>query len=160
VGWADAPQQRRCGRVSGDCTWLQSERISSEVPPSRAVEIGPAATSVIDELLAHHVLFLLRATQGVFDLANHDPARIEAACAKITTATDSLYRTIKGSSPPAPRPIPPPPARPVTPEPAHTGTGPRNCPSTSSPALRHRPRPRTQATTTATTAPSSAKDAS
>lgn len=64
-------------------------RISSEVPPSRAVEIGPAATSVIDELLAHHVLFLLRVTQGVLDLAaNHDPARLEAACAKAATATD------------------------------------------------------------------------
>jgi hypothetical protein len=63
----------------------------------RAAETGPATTSVIEELLAHNALFRLRAAQGVLGLADkHDPARLEAACAKATAAGDPSYRTIKG----------------------------------------------------------------
>jgi transposase len=63
----------------------------------RATDIGPAATGVIDELLAENALFRLRAAQGVLGLADkHDPARLEAACAKATAAGDPSYRTIKG----------------------------------------------------------------
>jgi hypothetical protein len=63
----------------------------------RAAEIGPAATAVIGELLAQNALFRLRAAQGVLGLADkHDPARLEAACAKATAAGDPSYRTIKG----------------------------------------------------------------
>jgi transposase len=62
-----------------------------------AAEIGPAATAVIGELLAENALFRLRAAQGVLGLADkHDPARLEAACAKATAAGDPSYRTIKG----------------------------------------------------------------
>ena len=63
----------------------------------RAAEIGPACVAVIDELLAENALFRLRAAQGVLGLADkHDPARLEAACAKATAAGDPSYRTIKG----------------------------------------------------------------
>jgi transposase len=63
----------------------------------RAAEIGPAATAVIGELLAENALFRLRAAQGVLGLADkHEPARLEAACAKATAAGDPSYRTIKG----------------------------------------------------------------
>jgi hypothetical protein len=63
----------------------------------QAAEIGPAATAVIGELLADNALFRLRAAQGVLGLADrHDPARLEAACAKATAAGDPSYRTIKG----------------------------------------------------------------
>ena len=66
------------------------------VPPPRS-EIGPATAAVIDELLAEHALFRLRAAQGVLGLADrHDPARLEAACATATTAGDPSYRTVKG----------------------------------------------------------------
>ena len=63
----------------------------------RAAEIGPACVAVIDGLLAENALFRLRAAQGVLGLADkHDPARLEAACAKATAAGDPSYRTIKG----------------------------------------------------------------
>jgi hypothetical protein len=63
----------------------------------QAADIGPAAVVVIDELLADNALFRLRAAQGVIGLADkHNPARLEAACAKATTAGDPSYRTIKG----------------------------------------------------------------
>lgn len=63
----------------------------------QAAEIGPATTAVIGELLADNALFRLRAAQGVLGLADrHDPARLEAACAKATAAGDPSYRTIKG----------------------------------------------------------------
>jgi transposase len=63
----------------------------------RAGEIGPACQGVIGELLAENALFRLRAAQGVLGLADkHDPARLEAACAKATVAGDPSYRTIKG----------------------------------------------------------------
>ena len=52
---------------------------------------------MIEELLAENALFRLRAAQGVLGLADkHDPARLEAACAKATAAGDPSYRTIKG----------------------------------------------------------------
>mgnify|MGYP003693751043 CR=1 FL=1 len=52
---------------------------------------------MIEELLADNALFRLRAAQGVLGLADkHDPARLEAACAKATAAGDPSYRTIKG----------------------------------------------------------------
>jgi transposase len=63
----------------------------------RAGEIGPACQEVIGELLAENALFRLRAAQGVLGLADkHDPARLEAACAKATAAGDPSYRTVKG----------------------------------------------------------------
>src|SRR4051812_5409732 len=63
----------------------------------QAAGIGPAAVVVIDELLADNALFRLRAAQGVIGLADkHNPARLEAACAKATAAGDPSYRTIKG----------------------------------------------------------------
>ena len=63
----------------------------------QAADVGPAAVVVIDELLADNALFRLRAAQGVIGLADkHDPARLEAACAKATAAGDPSYRTIKG----------------------------------------------------------------
>ncbi len=63
----------------------------------RAGEIGPACQAVIGELLAENALFRLRAAQGVLGLADkHDPARLEAACAKATAAGDPSYRTVKG----------------------------------------------------------------
>ena len=52
---------------------------------------------MIEELLAENALFRLRAAQGVLGLADkHNPARLEAACAKATAAGDPSYRTIKG----------------------------------------------------------------
>src|SRR4051812_10741604 len=63
----------------------------------QAAAIGPAAVVVIGELLADNALFRLRAAQGVIGLADkHNPARLEAACAKATAAGDPSYRTIKG----------------------------------------------------------------
>jgi hypothetical protein len=63
----------------------------------RAAEIGPACEAVIGELLAENALFRLRAAQGVLGLTDkHDPARLEAACAKATAAGDPSYRTVKG----------------------------------------------------------------
>jgi hypothetical protein len=63
----------------------------------RAAEVGPACEAVIAELLAVNALFRLRAAQGVLGLADkHDPARLEAACAKATAAGDPSYRTVKG----------------------------------------------------------------
>ena len=44
-----------------------------------------------------NALFRLRAAQGVLGLGDiHTPDRLEAACAKATTAGDPSYRTIKG----------------------------------------------------------------
>lgn len=63
----------------------------------QAAGIGPACVVVIGELLADNALFRLRAAQGVLGLADkHNPARLEAACAKATAAGDPSYRTIKG----------------------------------------------------------------
>lgn len=64
---------------------------------TRAAEIGPNCTAVVDELLAVNALFRLRATQGVLGLADkHGPARLEAACAKARAVGDPTYRTIRG----------------------------------------------------------------
>ena len=58
----------------------------------RAAEIGPAGEAVLGELLAQNALFGLRAARGVLSLADqHDPARLEAACAKATAAGDPSY---------------------------------------------------------------------
>ena len=78
----------------------------------QAEGIGPACEQVIAELLADNALYRLRAAQGVIGLADrHDPARLEAACAKAITAGDPSYRTIKGilaaGTEPASRPPPP-----------------------------------------------------
>ena len=49
------------------------------------------------ELLADNALYRLRSAQGIIGLADkHDPARLEAACAKAIAAGDPSYRTIKG----------------------------------------------------------------
>jgi transposase len=63
----------------------------------QATGIGPACEQVISELLTDNALYRLRSAQGVISLADkHDPARLEAACAKAITAGDPSYRTIKG----------------------------------------------------------------
>src|SRR5260370_5709084 len=59
--------------------------------------IGPACEQVIAGLLAENALYRLRPAQGVIGLAGkHDPARLEAACAKAIAAGDPSCRTIKG----------------------------------------------------------------
>jgi hypothetical protein len=63
----------------------------------QAAGIGPACEQVIGELLADNALYRLRAAQGVVGLADrHDPARLEAACAKAVAAGDPSYRTVRG----------------------------------------------------------------
>ena len=63
----------------------------------QAAGIGPACEQVIGELLAENALYRLRSAQGVIGLADkHDPARLEAACAKAVAAGDPSYRTVKG----------------------------------------------------------------
>lgn len=63
----------------------------------QAVDIGPAATAVIAQLLEVNALFRLRAAQGILGLGNrHSPARLEAACALALQVGDPSYRTIKG----------------------------------------------------------------
>ena len=63
----------------------------------QASAIGPACEQVIAELLTDNALYRLRSAQGVIGLADkHDPARLEAACAKAITAGDPSYRTVKG----------------------------------------------------------------
>jgi hypothetical protein len=63
----------------------------------QAAGIGPACEQVIAGLLAENALYRLRSAQGVIGLADkHDPARLEAACAKAITAGDPSYRTVKG----------------------------------------------------------------
>jgi len=63
----------------------------------RAAELGPSVAAVVDELLAEPVLHRLRSAQGVLRLAErHDPARLEAACARALTVGDPAYRTVKG----------------------------------------------------------------
>jgi len=62
-----------------------------------AAAAGPACEQVIGELLAGNALYRLRSAQGIIGLADkHDPARLEAACAKALAAGDPSYRTIKG----------------------------------------------------------------
>jgi hypothetical protein len=52
---------------------------------------------VIADLLAENAIYRLRSAQGVLGLADkHDPARLEAACAKALAVGDPNYRTIKG----------------------------------------------------------------
>jgi hypothetical protein len=63
----------------------------------KAAGIGPAATKVIEAMLAENALHRLRSAQGVIGLADkHQPTRLEAACAKAIAAGDPSYRTIKG----------------------------------------------------------------
>jgi len=63
----------------------------------QAAAVGPACEQVIAGLLAGNALYRLRAAQGVVGLADrHDPARLEAACAKAIAAGDPSYRTVKG----------------------------------------------------------------
>jgi transposase len=64
---------------------------------SKAREIGPSCERVIAELLAENALYRLRSAQGVLGLADkHQPARLEAACAKALAVGDPSYKTIKG----------------------------------------------------------------
>jgi transposase len=64
---------------------------------AQAEKVGPACAGVVEALLAEEALYRLRAAQGVVGLADrHDPARLEAACAKATAAGDPSYRTVKG----------------------------------------------------------------
>jgi transposase len=63
----------------------------------RAAELGPSVVAVVDELLAEPVLHRLRSAQGVLRLAErHDPARLDAACARALAVGDPAYRTVKG----------------------------------------------------------------
>lgn len=64
---------------------------------TKAAEIGPACQRVIGELLTENALYRLRSAQGVLGLADkHQPARLEAACAKALAVGDPSYKTIKG----------------------------------------------------------------
>jgi transposase len=63
----------------------------------QAAGIGPACEELITALLEDNALYRLRAAQGVIGLADkHQPARLEAACAKAIAAGDPSYRTVKG----------------------------------------------------------------
>jgi transposase len=63
----------------------------------KATDIGPACVEVIAGLLVENALYRLRAAQGVLGLADkHNPARLEAACAKAITVGDPTYKTVKG----------------------------------------------------------------
>jgi transposase len=63
----------------------------------RAAELGPSVVGVVEALLATPVLHRLRSAQGVLRLAErHDPARLEAACARALAVDDPAYRTVKG----------------------------------------------------------------
>ncbi|MGH3327263.1 MAG: hypothetical protein ACRDPT_05605 [Streptomycetales bacterium] len=63
----------------------------------KAAEVGPACVELIAGLLAENALYRLRAAQGVLGLADkHNPARLEAACAKAITVGDPTYKTVKG----------------------------------------------------------------
>ena len=100
---------------------------------SGAAEIGPHTAAVIDELLAENALFRLRPAEDVLGLADeHEPVRLEAACATATAAGDPLYRTIKGISPQAPQPALRP-LRPATPAHPRTCTDLHSCSPTHSP---------------------------
>ncbi len=58
-----------------------------------AAEVGPACEQVIAGLLVDNALFRLRAAQGVLGLREkHNPARLEAACARATAVGDPSYR--------------------------------------------------------------------
>ena len=64
---------------------------------TQAAQTGPACQQVIAGLLTGNALYRLRSAQGVIGLADkHNPARLEAACAKAIAAGDPSYRTIKG----------------------------------------------------------------
>jgi len=63
----------------------------------RAAELGPSVAALVEALLAEPVLYRLRSAQGVLRLAErHDPARLEAACARALAVGDPAYRTVKG----------------------------------------------------------------
>jgi transposase len=63
----------------------------------RAAELGPSVAAVVEALLAEPVLYRLRSAQGVLRLADrHDPARLDAACARALAVGDPAYRTVKG----------------------------------------------------------------
>jgi hypothetical protein len=63
----------------------------------RAAELGPSVAAVVEALLAEPVLYRLRSAQGILRLADrHDPARLDAACARALQFGDPAYRTVKG----------------------------------------------------------------
>ena len=63
----------------------------------RAAELGPSVAALVEALLAEPVLYRLRSAQGVIRLADrHDPARLDAACARALQVGDPAYRTVKG----------------------------------------------------------------
>ena len=63
----------------------------------RAAELGPAVAALVDPLLARPVLARQPSPQGVIRLADrHDPARLDAACARALLVGDPAYRTVKG----------------------------------------------------------------
>ncbi|CAI7979065.1 hypothetical protein FRAHR75_570015 [Frankia sp. Hr75.2] len=65
---------------------------------AQAEKVGPACVQLVGGLLAENALYRLRAAQGVLGLADrHDPARLEAACAKALAVGDPSYRTVKGT---------------------------------------------------------------
>jgi transposase len=62
-----------------------------------AADVGPACTTVIEELMVEGALFRLRAAQGILGLrSKHGNDRLEHACATALAAGDPSYRTIKG----------------------------------------------------------------
>jgi hypothetical protein len=78
---------------------------------AQAEKIGPACVEVVGGLLAENALYRLRAAQGVIGLGErHDPARLEAACAKAIAVGDPSYRTVKGILAAGSETAPPPPS--------------------------------------------------
>lgn len=63
----------------------------------RAAELGPSVAALVETLLSEPVLYRLRSAQGILRLADrHDPARLDAACARALAVGDPAYRTVKG----------------------------------------------------------------
>jgi hypothetical protein len=81
----------------------------------RAAQVGPAASQVVETLLAERPLERLRAVQAILRLQESvGPHRLEAACARALYFNDVHYRQIKQilnaalDRDPLPEPAPPP----------------------------------------------------
>jgi transposase len=84
--WADLPAART-GFFMRTPHWCQSQ----------ALQVGPACSALVEDLLAVSALFRLRQAQGVLRLAErHGDTRLEAACARALEAGDPSYKTVKG----------------------------------------------------------------
>jgi transposase len=63
---------------------------------TRAAQLGPAVTQVIEGLLSHHQLHYLRQCQGIIRLAEkYGSQRLNAACQRALDHDDPAYKTIR-----------------------------------------------------------------